>query len=106
MNIAGRLKTVLEKHKMSQRDLARASGLTESAVSLYLSGKRLPRSPALAAMARALDVSIDYLVADPAGDNEAIGVKKIKATLEKYASTLSVNELMKLIRVLVMFSKG
>lgn len=57
-----RLAYMLERNRMTQRDLAAATGLTEAAVSRYVSGAREPRAITVAKIARALDVSPQELL--------------------------------------------
>ena len=47
---------------IKQAELSRRSGLTEAAISRYLSGDRQPTLEAGAALARALDMSVDQLL--------------------------------------------
>lgn len=49
-----------EKH-ISQRDLAMMVGVTESALSRYISNEREPKIEILANLATALDTTVDYL---------------------------------------------
>lgn len=55
--LAGRLRAFIDERKMTQRDLATAAGLSESAVSQYLSGAREPSLRVFCALCNALDVS-------------------------------------------------
>ena len=50
------------RHKWTQTDLAEASGLSQNAISNYESGERQAGSAAVAALARALGCSADYLL--------------------------------------------
>lgn len=61
--IASALNQAMELRKMSNADLARASGVDKSTISLILAGAR-PNTPALivAKLARGLNVSVDFLV--------------------------------------------
>jgi transcriptional regulator with XRE-family HTH domain len=56
------LEEYLKAAKMSQRDLADASGLSEAAVSNYIRGRKMPGVRALINMAEALNCSVDELV--------------------------------------------
>lgn len=57
-----RLQTALDKSGMSQSELANISGITKSSLSRYLSGKFEPKYSAVTALARALNVTVDYLM--------------------------------------------
>lgn len=57
-NIARKCK----ERKLSQKDLAEQSGLTEAGISRYISGQRLPRLDILLKIADVLHCSLDYLL--------------------------------------------
>ena len=59
-----KLKTLLKRQEMTQRELAEKAGTTEVSVSRYLSGQRTPRLLTLAAIAQVLGVSIDDLLTE------------------------------------------
>lgn len=46
----------------NRKSFADACGITEVSLSRYLSGDRVPKAPVIIAMAKALDVSADYLL--------------------------------------------
>lgn len=60
--ISKNLKKYLEKRKMSQRELAEKTGLTEVTISRYVSGSRVPVGPVVAKLADALKCSCDDLL--------------------------------------------
>lgn len=57
-----RVNALMNKQKLSQKELAAKVGVTESAMSYYANGARTPRSDVLARMAKALNTSTDYLL--------------------------------------------
>lgn len=57
-----RLRRILRLKDMHQKTLARSMYLSESAVSQYIHGNRLPNIPMLISMAKALDVTTDQLL--------------------------------------------
>lgn len=59
------LADALEERRMTQKELARRAGVTEAAVSRYLTGERAPQAATVAALARALDCSTDDLLGAP-----------------------------------------
>lgn len=59
-----KLKTLLKRQEMAQRELAEKAGTTEVSVSRYLRGQRTPRLLTLAAIAQVLGVSIDDLLTE------------------------------------------
>ena len=65
-----RLKELLAEKGMTQRALAEKAGLTEVAVSRYISAQRLPGAFAIVKIAAALDCSIDYLLGVERGNDD------------------------------------
>lgn len=59
-----KLKTLLKRQEMTQRELAEKAGTTEVSVSRYLRGQRTPRLLTLAAIAQVLGASIDDLLTE------------------------------------------
>lgn len=59
-----KLKTLLKRQEMTQRELAEKAGTTEVSVSRYLRGQRTPRLLTLAVIAQVLGVSIDDLLTE------------------------------------------
>lgn len=50
------------EHKITQKQLAELTGLTEAGISRYISGQRLPRIDILLKIADALSCTLDYLL--------------------------------------------
>ena len=61
MNFNERLKKTREKRKMSLEDLASKVGITKQAIFKYEKGFMSPQPVVLAEIAKALEVSTDYL---------------------------------------------
>lgn len=62
MNIGARIKPMLEKRGMTQRDLAHKIGVTEVSISRYISGERMPKANIVVYIADALNTTTDYLL--------------------------------------------
>lgn len=61
--IADRILAAMDMREMTQADLARKSGLTTSNIAYLVNGKtKDPRISSIIAIAKALDVSLNYLV--------------------------------------------
>ena len=60
--IGKRIKAALDAKGMTQRELAKKIRVREVSVSRYVTGNRIPRATILIDIAKALDVSIDYLM--------------------------------------------
>lgn len=57
-----RLEELLKARKMTQKELAAKSGVTEAAMSHYVKGDRMPRSAVLSRIAISLNTTSDYLM--------------------------------------------
>ena len=57
-----RLEEMLVAQKMTQKELAAKSGVTEAAMCHYVKGDRTPRSSVLSRIAQALGTTSDYLM--------------------------------------------
>ena len=57
-----RLAEVLKEKRLSQKDLAELSGVTTSSLSPWLKGTTEPKIYGVAQIAKALNISIDYLL--------------------------------------------
>lgn len=60
--LSKRLKELLEKNNMSQRELAEKTDITEVTISRYVSAQRIPKATEIVKIADALNCSCDYLL--------------------------------------------
>lgn len=81
MDIGKKILRIMKEKGMSQKQLATASGITEAAISKYISGEREPRIIFLKRIADALDVPADEFLYEKVdhpeyyqGKNECIDV--------------------------------
>lgn len=65
MIIGNAIKEARKKKGLSQSELADLSGLNRNSIYNYETGKREPRIDALVAIAKALEISIDYFFETP-----------------------------------------
>lgn len=65
MTISRNLKILLAEHGMLQKELAVKAGLTETSISRYASGKRMPNVRSLMRIAKALGVDEKTLIDGP-----------------------------------------
>lgn len=59
MTLAEKLAHIRKNLNLSQRELAKRSGITQPAVNQYESGKRIPDLKCFTAICKALEVSMD-----------------------------------------------
>ena len=61
-NFANRLKELRTENKLTQRDLAKAVGLSQNAINMWENNNRVPNANAVIALAKYFNVSTDYLL--------------------------------------------
>ena len=62
MNIGARTLPLMKKKGMTQRELANQIGVTETSISRYISGARMPKANIVVYMANALNTTTDYIL--------------------------------------------
>jgi len=62
MNIGARILPLMKKKGMTQRELANMIGVTETSISRYISGQRVPKANIVVYMADALNTTTDYIL--------------------------------------------
>lgn len=95
-----RLFELMKERNFSQKELAMRAGITESAVSRYVKGIRVPTSEILANMATVLGTTSNYLLGK---EDEWSSFSNIKALLSKNAKKLTEEEKEELFKII---SKG
>jgi transcriptional regulator with XRE-family HTH domain len=96
VELGRRLAYMLKRSQMTQRDLALSTGLTEAAISRYVSGAREPRAVTIAKIAKALDVTPQELLGTTTSD-EVDGAVRLIA---RNASSLTEEQRAELISAL------
>lgn len=71
MTFSERMKQIRTDLDLSQADFARLVGSTPAAISQYESGYRVPAGPTLQAMSKALGISIESLLGEVRGREDA-----------------------------------
>lgn len=95
-----RLKELLEKKGITQKEMAVTVGCTEAAISHYIKGDRIPRSSVLTKIAIALGTTSDYLMEGIPTDvtNELDYAKKLIA---RNVTQMSKAEKREIINILI-----
>lgn len=91
---------LLKQSNMTQKELSEATGITESAISRYVKGDRLPRGVNLIKLAQALKTTPESLI-----DEETNDVETIKALIARNAGSLTDNEKLEIITLLTRYNK-
>lgn len=100
MTFSEKLKMLMKKAKISQKELAEKINITEPSMSNYINGNREPRIDVIVNMAHALNVTTDELI----NDTE---VEKKESYLESYnvlnrsKENLTPEEKLKLMKLLL-----
>ncbi len=101
-----RLKELLEAQGMSQKDLSVKAGITESAVSHYLKGDRVPRGAILLNIANALGVTTDYLLNEQEPENDSLeDLETSYRLLARNANMLTMEQKTKFLTLLLQEGK-
>lgn len=91
-----RIKALLKKKKMTQKQLAELSGVTESALSHYIKGDRIPSGVASVNVAYVLSTTVNYIL----GKEDILDFSNIKRILEQNKSKMTNKEKAELIDLL------
>lgn len=103
-----RLIDLLKKHNITQRELARKTGVSSATISRYISDSRIPRIDILEKIANFFKVPIEYLLGDELNCKQRTSkdfVSRndffyIKCVILGIADTLSTEEKFELISIL------
>lgn len=99
-NITKNLRTILQDRKMTQKQLADLSGITESAISRYIKGERVPRGVNLIRIAEALSLSVDELVYNDESEKKD-AFDQIKEMIARNGSILTKDEKRELAQIII-----
>ena len=100
-SITNRITGLLSEQKMTQKELAKAAELTESAVSHYIKGDRVPRGVNLVKIAKALNTTTDYLLMDDGDGDMESDLKIAKTLIARNSSKMTKEEKMELVELLL-----
>lgn len=78
-----RLEQAIKEKGLTQAKLASKAGVTKQAISCYIRSKRMPRGDILVSIARALDISVDYLVGISSVKKRQTNADKIRNMSDK-----------------------
>ena len=96
-----RIKRLIEESKITQRDLAQDIGVTESTISKYLNGERMPSGDTLLNLATALNTTSDYLLGRSDSDKESLDFSELKGILARNSKELTAEEKNRLIEIII-----
>lgn len=103
-----RIYTLLTEQGITQKELAGVIGVTEAAMSRYISGERDPKPETIANIATALKTTSDYLLGIEDNNPDEFSYPHIKRLIARNVDDMSDNEKKDLISVILnhMGNKG
>ncbi len=99
--MADRITKLLHERNMTQKELALSANITESTVSHYIKGDRVPRGVNLVKVAKALETTADYLLEQDCSYNRENDLKLAKTIIARNANELSKSEKMEFLSLLM-----
>lgn len=96
MEITKRLLELIGEKSLSQKDLSMITGLTESTISRYVSGERIPRGANLVKLAKALDTTVDDLLGN---NREEDDIEEIINLVARNSEKMDVEDKMRIINL-------
>ena len=99
--ITYRIKEMLGNKGISQKKLSEMTGITESAISHYIKGDRVPRGANLIKIARALGTTADDLLRDDEEIDKDSDLVFAKSLIARNASKMTKEEKMEFIALLM-----
>ena len=98
-----RLKELIAREDIKQKDLAEDVGITEAALSRYMKGDRTPHGETLCNLATALHTTTDYLLGreDKEDFNREISFNEMQGLLARSSKNYSSDENDELLRIIL-----
>ena len=95
-----RLSSLMRENQFTQKELAEKVAVTESAMSYYLKGTRIPRSDVLKRIAQALNTTTDYLLGNSNESAPKLAASEELQYLQRNLQKLDSQQLKKAERIL------
>ncbi len=99
--VTNRISELLSERKMTQKELAKKAQMTESSVSHYIKGDRVPRGVNLIKIARALETTTDDLLGQEDVFDKDSDLKIAKTLIARNAAAMTYEEKMELFGILI-----
>lgn len=96
-----RIKEMLIEKNISQKQLSEMTGITESAISHYIKGDRVPRGTNLVKIAKVLGTTTDDLLSGDKEMNKENDLVFAKSLIARNASQMTKEEKMEFISLLM-----
>ena len=99
--VANKIMEQLSLRKMTQKELAQATNITESAISHYIKGDRTPRGVNLIKIAKALGTTTDYLLEQESSQNSESDMQVVKTLIARNAEKMTKDQKLELVDILL-----
>lgn len=96
-----RIKEMLDEKNITQKQLSEITGITESAISHYIKGDRVPRGTNLVKIAKALGTTADDLLSGDREMDKESDLVFAKSLIARNASQMTKDERMEFIALLM-----
>jgi transcriptional regulator with XRE-family HTH domain len=96
-----RIKEMLKEKNISQKKLSEMTGITESAISRYIKGDRVPRGANLVKISKALGITTDDLLRGDYEMDKDSDLVYAKSLIARNASQMTKEEKMEFIALLM-----
>ena len=100
-NMTYRIKEMIREKNISQKRLSEMTGITESAISHYIRGDRVPRGTNLVKIAKALGTTADDLLSGDVEMDKESDLVFAKSLIARNASQMTKEERMEFISLLM-----
>lgn len=101
VEVNGAIESLLKKKNMTQKQLSSMTGITESAISRYISGDRVPRGVNLVKIAKALGTTTDNLLSASESSDGTESFDYTKSLIARNASKMSMEQKKELMNLLI-----
>ena len=98
-----RLKELIKRENIRQKDLAEDVGITEAALSRYMKGDRIPHGETLCNLATALRTTTDYLLGREDNEifNKSISFNEMEGLLARSSKKYTAEQKNELLRIIL-----
>lgn len=100
-SITYRIKEMIEEKNISQKQLSEMTGISESAISHYINGNRVPRGSNLVKIAKALGTTADDLLSGDREMDKESDLIFAKSLIARNASKMTKEEKIEFISLLL-----
>lgn len=101
MKLSETMESLLKKKNITQKQLSIMTGITESAISRYISGDRVPRGVNLVKIANALDTTTDNLLNASEDSKDTESFDYTRSLIARNASKMSQEQKKELMELLI-----